>query len=153
MRHLGRSKAALAIRLPLPFLLLLLLLWHHGDSHRCGISHKARKHILHCLRCLCHLFITIPRVMLHRYRGRTQLRLVEDLGHDQFSVLLLLVPEVVLVHHPVGLLRFPLFSIATVQHQDLLAPLLPPSHDHRTRLASLVPPRLANIFTAMRSTL
>ena len=79
------------------------------------------------------------------------LGLVEDLAHHQLPLLLLFeIAEVVLVHHPVGLLRFPLFSIATVQHQDLLAPLLPAVHHYRPRLSGLVPPRLALVDVALR---
>jgi hypothetical protein len=46
-----------------------------------------------------------------------------------------------------------LFSVINVQNQDLFAPLLLAAHDHRTRLASLVPPRLGDIFTAVQATI
>ena len=71
------------------------------------------------------------------------LRLEEDLGDDELAVALLLVgAEVVLVHHPVGLLGLALLAVVCVEHQDLLVPAGPSVGQHRPGLARLVPPRL-----------
>ena len=75
------------------------------------------------------------------------LRLVEDLGHDELALaLLLFVAQVVLVHHPVGLVRLAVLAEVGVEHQDLLAPTLLAGDHHRPRLAGLVPPRLAPLL-------
>jgi hypothetical protein len=84
--------------------------------------------------------------LLGRRRGAALpgLRLEEDLGDDELAVALLLVgAEVVLVHHPVGLLGLALLAVVGVEHQDLLVPAGPAVGQHRPRLARLVPPRLA----------
>lgn len=79
------------------------------------------------------------------------LRLVEDLAHHELSFLLLLeVAKVVLVHHPVGLLGLAVLAEVCVEHQDLLAALLPPAGHHWPGLASLVPPGLAFLYVALR---
>ena len=68
-------------------------------------------------------------------------RLVENLVEDQFPLLLLLqVPEVVLVHHPVGPLLVEV--LAGVQHQNLFAARLPAVDHHRQGIAGLVPHRM-----------
>lgn len=57
-------------------------------------------------------------------------RLVENLAEDQLPLLLLLqVPEVVLVHHPVGPLLVEV--LVGVQHQKLFAARLPAIDHHR----------------------
>jgi hypothetical protein len=74
------------------------------------------------------------------------LRLEEDLGDDELAVPLLLVgAEVVLVHHPVGLLRLALLAVVGVEDEDLLVAPGPAVGHHRSRLAGLVPPRLAAV--------
>ena len=89
---------------------------------------------------------------LGRRRGAALpgLRLEEDLGDDELAVALLLVgAEVVLVHHPVGLLGFALLAVVGVEHQDLLVPAGPAVGQHRPGLARLVPPRLAAAAAAV----
>lgn len=67
--------------------------------------------------------------------------LIEYLRHHKFPFFLLLVlSQMVLVHHPVGLLWFPVLPKIGVQNQNLLAPLLFPIHHHRPCLTCLVPP-------------
>ena len=78
------------------------------------------------------------------------LRLEEDLRDDELAVALLLVgAEVVLVHHPVGLLGLALLAVVGVEHQDLLVPARPAVGQHRPRLARLVPPRLPAAVVAV----
>ena len=68
-------------------------------------------------------------------------RLVENLAEDQLPLLLLLkVPEVVLVHHPVGPLLVEV--LVGVQHQNLFAAHLPAVDHHRQGIAGLVPHRV-----------
>ena len=68
-------------------------------------------------------------------------RLVENLAEDQLPLLLLLqVPEVVLVHHPVGPLLVEV--LVGVQHQNLFAARLPAVDHHRQGIAGLVPHRV-----------
>lgn len=68
-------------------------------------------------------------------------RLVENLAEDQLPLLLLLqVPEVVLVHHPVGPLLVEV--LVGVQHQNLFAARLPAIDHHRQGIAGLVPHRV-----------
>ena len=68
-------------------------------------------------------------------------RLVEYLAEDQLPLLLLLqVPEVVLVHHPVGPLLVKV--LGGVQQQNLFAARLPAIDHHRQGIASLVPHRV-----------
>ena len=68
-------------------------------------------------------------------------RLVENLAEDQLPLLLLLqVPEVVLVHHPIGPL--PVVVLVGVQHQNLFAARLPAIDHHRQGIAGLVPHRV-----------
>ena len=76
-------------------------------------------------------------------------RLVENLGEDQLPLLLLLqVPEVVLVHHPVGPLLVEVFFAGMVKvlvgvpHQNLFAARLPAVDHHRQGIAGLVPHRV-----------
>ena len=67
--------------------------------------------------------------------------MVEDLVEDQLQLLLLLqVPKVVLVHHPVGPL--PLEVLVVVQHQNLISARLPAVDDHRQGIAGVVPHRV-----------
>ena len=77
-------------------------------------------------------------------------RLVENLAEDQLPLLLLLqVPEVVLVHHPVGPLLVKV--LVGVQHQNLFAARLP--DHHRQGIAGLVPHRVhaaLRLYLAMR---
>ena len=59
-------------------------------------------------------------------------------AEDQLSLLLLLqVPKVVLVHHPVGPLLVEV--LVGVQHQNLFAARLPAVDHHRQGIAGLVP--------------
>jgi hypothetical protein len=151
---LGMSNAELAISLVRRLLVLPLL--HHDDRRR-GAGHGAARHIIQLHRC-CHLTTVHHHVLFRGCRNRCvhvlpRLHLVKDLGHDQLPVLLLLVTKVVLVHYPVGLLRLPVLAKVGVQHHDLLAPLLPASHDHRPCLASLVPPHLHGTVAAVKVTL
>ena len=68
-------------------------------------------------------------------------RLVENLVEDLLPLLLLLqVPEVVLVHHPVGPLLVKV--LVGVQHQNLFAARLPAIDHHRQGIAGLVPHRV-----------
>ena len=68
-------------------------------------------------------------------------RLVENLAEDQLSLLLLLqLPEVVLVHHPVGPLLVEV--LVGVQHQNLFAARLPAVAHHQQGIAGLVPHRV-----------
>ena len=68
-------------------------------------------------------------------------RLVENLAEDQLPLLLLLqVPEVVLVHHPVGPLLVEV--LVGVQHQNLFAAHLLAVDHHRQGIAGLVPHRV-----------
>lgn len=68
-------------------------------------------------------------------------RLVENLAEDQLPLLLLLqVPEVVLVHHPVGPLLVEV--LVGVQHQNLFCARLPAVDHHRQGIAGLVPHRV-----------
>ena len=68
-------------------------------------------------------------------------RLVQNLVGDQLPLLLLLqVPEVVLVHHPVGPLLVEVH--VGVQHQNLFAARLPAVDHHRQGIAGLVPHRV-----------
>ena len=65
-------------------------------------------------------------------------RLVENLAGDQLPLLLLLqVPEVVLVHHPVGPLLVKV--LVGVQHQNLFVARLPAVDHHRQGIVGLVP--------------
>ena len=65
-------------------------------------------------------------------------RLVENLAEDQLPLLLLLqVPEVVLVHHPVGPLLVEV--LVGVQHQNHFAARLPAVDHHRQGIAGLMP--------------
>ena len=79
-------------------------------------------------------------------------RLVENLAEDQLLLLLLLqVPEVVLVHHPIGPLLVEV--LVGVQHQNLFAARLPAVHHHRQGIAGLVPHRVhaaLRLYLAMR---
>ena len=73
-------------------------------------------------------------------------RLVENLAEDQLPLLLLLqVPEVVLVHHPVGPLLVEV--LVGVQHQNLFAAHLPAVDHHWQGIAGVVPHR---VHTALR---
>src|SRR5215216_1318155 len=68
-------------------------------------------------------------------------RLVENLADDQLPLLLSLqVPEVVLVHHPVGPLLVEV--LISVQHQNLFAARLSAVDHHRQGIAGLVPHRV-----------
>ena len=68
-------------------------------------------------------------------------RLVENLAEDQLPLLLLLqVPEVVLVHHPVGPLLVEV--LVGVQHQNLFAARLPAIDHHWQGIAGVVPHRV-----------
>ena len=68
-------------------------------------------------------------------------RLVENLAEDQLLLLLLLqVPEVVLVHHPVGPLLVEV--LVGVQHQIIFSARLPAVDHHRQGIAGLVPHRV-----------
>ena len=79
-----------------------------------------------------------------------RLRLVEHLGDDELAVLLLLVgPQVVLMHHPVRLLRLPLFPVVGVEYQDLLVALEFAVREDRPGLARLVPPRLTALLVGV----
>uniref|UniRef100_A0A0A8Z188 Uncharacterized protein n=1 Tax=Arundo donax TaxID=35708 RepID=A0A0A8Z188_ARUDO len=79
-----------------------------------------------------------------------RLRLVEHLGHDELAVLLLLVrAQVVLVHHPVGLLGLPLLAVVGVEDQDLLVAVELAVGEHGAGLARLVPPRLAALLVGL----
>ena len=79
-------------------------------------------------------------------------RLVENLVEDQLPLLLLLqVPEVVLVHHPVGPLLVEV--LVGVQHKNLFAARLPAVDHHRQGIAGLVPHRVhaaLRLYLAMR---
>ena len=67
--------------------------------------------------------------------------MVENLAEDQFPLLLLLqVPEVVLVHHPVGPLLVEV--LVGVQHQNLFVARLPAVDHHWQGIAGLVPHRV-----------
>ena len=68
-------------------------------------------------------------------------RLVENLAEDQLPLLLLLqVPEVVLVHHPVGPLLVEV--LVGVQHQNRFDARLPAVDHHRQGIAGVVPHRV-----------
>ena len=68
-------------------------------------------------------------------------RLVENLAEDQLPLLLLLqVPEVVLVHHPVGPLLVKV--LVGVQHQNIFSSCLSAFDHHRQGIAGLVPHRV-----------
>ena len=68
-------------------------------------------------------------------------RLVENLAEDQLPLLLLLqVPEVVLVHHPVGPLLVEV--LVGVQQHSLFAARLPTIDHHWQGIAGLVPHRV-----------
>ena len=68
-------------------------------------------------------------------------RLVENLAEDQPPLLLLFqVPEVVLVHHPVGPLLVEV--LIGVQHQNLFAARLPAVDHHQQGIAGVVPHRV-----------
>ena len=72
-------------------------------------------------------------------------RLVENLAEDQLPLLLLLqVPEVVLVHHPVGPLLVEV--LVGVQHPNLFAARLPAVDHHRQGIAGVVPHRVHVAF-------
>ena len=79
-------------------------------------------------------------------------RLVENLSEDHLPLLLfLLVPEVVLVHHPVGPLLVEV--LVGVQHQNLFAACLPAVDHHRQGIAGLMPHRVyaaLRLYLAMR---
>ena len=65
-------------------------------------------------------------------------RLVENPAEDQLPLLLLLqVPEVVLVHHPVSPQLVEV--LISVQHQNLFVARLPAIDHHRQGIAGLVP--------------
>ena len=68
-------------------------------------------------------------------------RLVENLAEDQLPLLLLLqVPEVVVVDHPVDPLLVEV--LVGVQHQNLFVARLPAVDHHRQGIAGLVPHRV-----------
>jgi hypothetical protein len=86
----------------------------------------------------------------HGVTALPRMRLEEDLGDDELAVALLLVgAEVVLVHHPVGLLGLALLTVVCVEHQELLVPMGPAVGQHRPGLARLVPPRLAAVVNVV----
>ena len=67
--------------------------------------------------------------------------MVENLAENQLPVILLLqVPKVVLVHHPVGPLLVKV--LVGVQHQNLFAARLPAVDHHRQGIAGVVPHRV-----------
>jgi hypothetical protein len=79
-----------------------------------------------------------------------RLRLVEHLGDNELAVFLLLVgPHVVLMHHPVCLLRLPLLPVVSVEYQNLLVAAEFSAGEHRPGLARLVPPRLASLLVGV----
>ena len=79
-------------------------------------------------------------------------RLVENVAEDQLPLhLLLQVPEVVLVHHPVGPLLVEV--LVGVQHQNLFVTRLPTVDHHRQGIAGLVPHHVhaaLRLYLAMR---
>lgn len=67
--------------------------------------------------------------------------LVENLAENQLPLLLLLeVPKVVMVHHPVGPLLVEV--LVGVQHRNLFVTRLPAINHHRQGIAGLVPHRV-----------
>ena len=91
------------------------------------------------LKCILECRATLPR-----------LRLEEDLGHHQLSVLLFFVEaQVVLMHYPVCLLGLPLLAVVGVENEDLLVPLQITTCEHRPRLPGLMPPRLASMHVGV----
>ena len=81
---------------------------------------------------------TSTKLTYNLFSPGPRVRLVEDLADDQLPLLFLLeVPEVVLVHHPVGPLLVEV--LVGVQHQNLFATRLPAVDHHRHGIAGLVP--------------
>ena len=77
-------------------------------------------------------------------------RRVENLAEDQLSLLLLLqVPEVVLVHHPVGPLLVEV--LVGVQHQNLFVARLPAVDHHWQGIVGLVDPHNLAFSDAMKT--
>ena len=78
--------------------------------------------------------------------------MVENLAEDQLLLLVLLqVPEVVLVHHPVGPLLVEV--LVGVQHQNLFIARLPAVDHNRQGIAGVVPHRVhaaLRMYLAMR---
>lgn len=71
----------------------------------------------------------------------SRLCLEENLGHHELAFfLVLVVSEVVLVHHPVGFLGFPLLPVVGVENQYFLVAFHHAFRRHRPRLPGLVPP-------------
>lgn len=101
----------------------------------CAMQHLMTLHVSLVQRWISNAWPALPG-----------LRLVENLGHHQLTVfLLLVVAEVVLMHHPVRLLGFPLPSVVRVEHQDLLEPSHCSTYEDRAGLPRLVPSRLATV--------
>lgn len=84
---------------------------------------------------------TSTKLTYNRFSPGPRVRLVEDLADDQLPLLLLLeVPEVVLLHHPVGPLVVEV--LVGVQHQNLFAARLSAVDHHRHGIVGLVPHRV-----------
>ena len=75
------------------------------------------------------------------YTPGPSVRLVENLAEDQLPLLLLLqVPKVVLVHHPVGLCSSKFLLVCSTR--TFFAARLPAVDHHRQGIAGLVPHRM-----------
>src|SRR3990170_8449318 len=84
---------------------------------------------------------TNTKLTYNLFSSGPSVRLVENLAEDQLPLLLLLqVPKVVLVHHPVGPLLVEV--LVGVQHQNLFATRLSAVDHHRQGIACLVPHRV-----------
>ena len=84
---------------------------------------------------------TDTKLTYNLFTPGTSVHLVENLAEDQLPLLLLLqVPEVVLVHHPVGPLLVEV--LVGVQHQNLFAARLSAVDHHRQGIAGVVPHRV-----------
>ena len=103
-------------------------------------------------KCQVHTERSLPTIPTCRRQGSTStntkltynlftpgpsVRVVENPAEDQLPLLLLLqVPEMVLVHHPVGPLLVEV--LVGVQHQNLFAARLPAVDHHRQGISGVV---------------
>ena len=72
--------------------------------------------------------------------------LVEYLWHHKFPFFLFLkLPQMVLVHHPIGLLRFSVLPKIGIENKDFLAPFLFSVHHYWPCLTGLVPPGFSTL--------
>jgi len=123
----------------------MILLYFHVDPRDDGWK-KSQVHTERSLTTIptCRRPVrtsTNTKVTYNLFSPDPSVRLVENLAEDQLLLLLLLqVPEVVLVHHPVGPLLVEV--LVGVQHQNLFAARLPAVDHHRQGIASLLPHRV-----------